>query len=441
MTTTNPVTTNPVTTNPVTTTTNPVTTTTNPVTTIYKAPSYKSATLQGKKDWTMPTDKFSVAKLAVEIMGYRRQYKSKGIANFCENWLEPVLNKIVAHLQSNGFVVASREEGTVKGYKNYCYDVSKQDHVGDVLFVAHYDTVDNDNASMPIYDPQTGAYKQVSQQQRLYKNVSVVDGIASLNMQDVTNAGAGCLGADDGAGLAVMLHLMHSGVVGGYCFTTGEECGGIGAGAVLRTYPTYLKQYKASIEIDRRGSSEIIISQGVGDCASQDFGDWLCTSLDMGHSTSLFGSYTDVATFAELIPENVNISAGYINAHSTNEQVDLDYLERLAEKLKLVDWTKKPIKRIAGDFGDALPLGSGTKYGYTPSKAYKKHKKLQYKAYLDELEEVAKIALQDPGFLEHLLIQGADGIDDLDDASMSYYGLDWESAKDMFKNPMSWASL
>ena len=389
----------------------------------------------------MPSDKFSVAKLAVEIMGYRRQYKSEGIANFCKNWLDPVLNKIVAHLQSNGFVVASRVAGTANGYKNYCYDVSKQDHVGDVLFVAHYDTVDKDNASMPTYDLQTGTYKQSSQQQRLYKNVSVVDGIASLDMQDVTNTGAGCLGADDGAGLAVMLHLMHSGVVGGYCFTTGEECGGIGAGDVLRTYPTYLKQYKASIEIDRRGSSEIIISQGVGDCASKAFGDWLCTSLDMGHSTSLFGSYTDVATFAELIPENVNISAGYINAHSTNEQVDLDYLERLAVKLKLVDWTKKPIKRIAGDFGDVLPLGSGTKYDYTPSISYKKHKKLQYKSYLDELEEVAKIAMQDPGFLEHLLIQGADDIKDIDDASMSYYGLDWESAKDMFKNPMSWVSL
>ena len=52
-----------------------------------------------------------------------------------------------------------------------------------------------------------------------------------------------------------------------------------------------------------------------------------------------------------------------------------------------------------------------------------------------------RIALQDPGFLEHLLIQGADSIDDLDDASMSYYGLDWKSAKDMFKNPMSWASF
>src|SRR5512137_2489417 len=34
------------------------------------------------------------------------------------------------------------------------------------------------------------------------------------------------LGADDGAGVAMLMHMIHSGINGYYIFSQGEECGG-----------------------------------------------------------------------------------------------------------------------------------------------------------------------------------------------------------------------
>ena len=63
------------------------------------------------------------------------------------------------------------------------------------------------------------------------------------------------------------------------------------------------------------------------------------------------GVYTDVSEFAEVIPENVNIAAGYENQHTYKENVNLVYVETLVEKLIAVDWSKLSIKRTPGDFG------------------------------------------------------------------------------------------
>ena len=48
------------------------------------------------------------------------------------------------------------------------------------------------------------------------------------------------LGADDGAGCAMLMHLLEHEVPGYYIFTQGEECGGIGATFIATEFSEFL---------------------------------------------------------------------------------------------------------------------------------------------------------------------------------------------------------
>ena len=461
----NTTTTAPVTTTATTTaTTAPVTPTTT-ATTQSRSSYYSAVTLKGKEGWKPNDNPFSASSLALTIMSYRRQYGSAGIANFAQNYLEPTLNKILDDLKAKGYTVATMVTGeNVHGKKNYCIDVSKDGNTSTTLYVAHYDTVDKDlSYSQPTqvtkYDTEikkwvpTGEIKPAVCAELLYKHVSVKNGVAYLDKTHELNKLAGCLGADCGAGLAVMISLLAQGIIGGYCFTTGEECGGIGAEDVLATASTFLKQYTHSVEIDRRNCDEIIKSQSAGDCASDEFTQWLCDKLGMGHKPSVLGSYTDVATFAKVIPENVNIASGYISAHTADEKVDLVYLDTLAEKLagiSLTDWTSAPIQRKAGDFGDYY-----TRKGYGYGKGYyggyyddysdyhgsyygkgstssgkashlKKVKGGKTKGVLGISDHIRTMLLSiftvDPDFMEYVIQEGADNDEAIDELMLGWYG-------------------
>lgn len=406
------------------------------------APEYK---LKGQLGWTLKDKKvFDASKLAVEIMGYRRQYRSQGIINFAKVWLEPTLNNIIEDLKSRGYTVAVQIAGQNSyGYANICIDVSKADVLGDTLFVAHYDTVDRDISAATSYkgrtwNNQTGKWETLAapdispDKQPLRKHVNIRDGIAYIDKTNALNAGVGCLGADDGAGLAVMLNLMYRGVIGGYCFTSGEECGGIGAGEVLKDAEQYLKQYKRSIEIDRRCCEEIVWCQGVGECASEEFTQWLCDELGMGHKPSDLGTYTDVATFAQVIPENVNIASGYINAHTPDEKVDLVYLDNLAEALFKADWSKAPEHRKANDFGKYAGYEFDDYYYDcygTCGKPSSKTKKSVYKygQSFEPLSETSKKMLmilmgQDDGFRDYVFSETIETEEEFEIVLENWYG-------------------
>lgn len=414
----------------------------------YKAQKYTPQQLKGTKGWLFPNDRYAPSVLATQIMSYRRQYRSEGIKLFIKEWFEPKLKEIINGLESNGYTVAIKlvgsksNDGDMDGYLNYLIDVSKDDKLGNVLYVAHYDTVDRDTG---YTETRYGHGKPTTytQNQATKKKVSIRDGVAFINEVLPENKSVGCLGADDGAGLAVMLNLLATGTIGGYCFTTGEEVGGVGASDVLDQAESFLKQYSYSIEIDRRGETDMVYEQSVGECASKDFAQWLCDSLNMGHKPSDKGSYTDVATFAEVIPENVNIASGYINAHSVDEQVSLPYLDNLAKAIKGLDWSKAKVTRKAGDFN--LPVYTrggysggryyGYDYGYDDDFGYgwaKQAKTAVRDTTATDLDEpvpdlLAWVFGVDPDFMAHCLREG--GIEclyDVDTVCYGYYGISFE---------------
>lgn len=185
---------------------------------------------------------------------------------------------------------------------------------GTTVFTAHLDTV----------------CPKVQQPIKLY-----VDG-------DVWHTnGASTLGADDGAGIAVLAGLIAAKIPGLYLFTQGEEIGGYGARFAANTEGRRLADYKRAVAFDRKGATDICGSQCVGVLASPDFVGALAEQLNMGHSWA-DGLYTDNAEFAGMIPEIVNIACGYEHNHTKFETLDTKYLRELFLATLAVDWENLP---------------------------------------------------------------------------------------------------
>ena len=164
------------------------------------------------------------------------------------------------------------------------------------------------------------------------------------------------LGADDGAGIYILLELMRHKVPGRYIFTRGEECSGTGASYLAQNFD--FSPYKRSICFDRRGTTEVITHQGGERGASDAFGEALADALnqsqDLLYMTSDAGVFTDNALWLHLVPESVNVACGYSGEHSKNEHLDLTHLEALAAAVIKIDWEALPTCREPGTDEDLV---------------------------------------------------------------------------------------
>ncbi len=204
------------------------------------------------------------------------------------------------------------------------------------LFVAHVDTVHRKEGPNKIKQTSTHWY---------------ADGAA--------------LGADDGAGVAMLMHLLHAGVDAYYIFTQGEECGGIGATHIAKTQGELLSEFDRAIAFDRRGIDSVITHQGRGRCCSDAFADALSAALNADDTLMYLpdntGVYTDTAEFIEVIPECTNISVGYYSEHSDKESLDIIHFQALADLVAKIHWDSLPTDRDPAVV-DALEWGWGSYY-------------------------------------------------------------------------------
>jgi hypothetical protein len=158
------------------------------------------------------------------------------------------------------------------------------------------------------------------------------------------------LGADDGAGVAMLMHMIHADIKGYYIFSQGEECGGIGAKHLEKNHADLLKQFDRAIAFDRRGTDSIISHQGWGRCASDTFCQALADELNLHDENLMYttddtGVYTDTAEFTDIIPECTNISVGYDHEHSQQECLNIHHYELLSQAVLAVQWDKLPTDR------------------------------------------------------------------------------------------------
>lgn len=222
------------------------------------------------------------------------------------------------------------------------------DATSKTLFVSHLDTVHHEDGPNPVkYDPDMGL---------MWKE----DG-------DV-------LGADDGAGVWLMLEMAKDGVPGTYLWTTGEERGGVGARWLADNKPDWLGQFDRAISFDRKGTDSVITHQGWGGrCCSDKFAESLAMALNVEFKDDSWrpdstGVYTDTAEFTHLIPECTNCSIGYMAEHTGNEVLDVTFLIKLRAACIALDWeilpTVRDPKEVEHGFGTRFT--SADPYTVTP---------------------------------------------------------------------------
>jgi hypothetical protein len=160
------------------------------------------------------------------------------------------------------------------------------------------------------------------------------------------------LGADDKAGMVVILYMIENNVPGLYYFFIGEEVGCVGSSKLSSVWSDieYSHTISKVVSFDRRSDCSVITDQWMGRCCSDEFATELSIRLNSaGYNLKLApddtGVLTDSAQFMDIVPECTNISVGYMHEHTTSECQDIDYLSRLCKSVVKIDWETLPIER------------------------------------------------------------------------------------------------
>ena len=168
--------------------------------------------------------------------------------------------------------------------------------------------------------------------------------ILDANLGIVYSPDGEVLGADDAAGMWLMVEMIRTWVPGTYAFFRGEECGGLGSADFLENHPD-LSTYERCVSFDRAGTTDVITHQGGIRTASDVFALALCQQLGMGFTPCTGGVFTDSKVLAGVVPECTNISVGYERQHTSQEVLDVQFLQQLLEKCLTVDWESLPTQR------------------------------------------------------------------------------------------------
>lgn len=165
--------------------------------------------------------------------------------------------------------------------------------------------------------------------------------------------GTSILGADDKAGVTIMLYMMSHNIPGIYYFFIGEERGGIGSRDLASEYYSFdfLKKVSKCISFDRRKTCSVITSQYGRVCCSNEFGSALAKEYNksgLNLSVDPNGVFTDSASLMDDISECTNVSVGYNNEHTTREIQNMTYLIKVCEASLKVNWKDLPIVRKVG---------------------------------------------------------------------------------------------
>jgi len=231
------------------------------------------------------------------------------------------------------------------------------------LFPNNLQKDDWGNYFIKIGDSKTVFASHIDTVSKEYLSVTHV-----INKGIISTDGKTTLGADDKAGVTVMLWMIQNNVPGLYYFFIGEEVGCIGSGKASQ-YGDFKGKYDKIISFDRRGTSSIITHQSSTRCCSESFGKSLAkelTNLGLSYQTDDTGVYTDSAEFMDIIPECTNISVGYYKEHTTGEHQDINHLISLAEACTKVDWESLPVKRNPNEreYKGWGSYGQYDRYGY-----------------------------------------------------------------------------
>lgn len=258
--------------------------------------------------------------------------------------------------------------------------------------------------------------------------------------------GTTILGADDKAGMTILLYMIEKNVPGLYYFFIGEEVGGIGSGDA--SMKGNWKEYDRCVSFDRKGYTSVITEQFYGECCSIEFAKELSKALNRTNTLFKFepddtGSFTDSASFMDYIPECTNISVGYFKQHTKEEYQDIRFLNVLAEAVVKVDWESLPTVRDPDASYYSYKSKTSTNKDLMlegamdfieEERSYKMD--ISLNVFIDDVEYLAKVSDQrikrEISMIEHYLVW-AEGITDFKrvwwdgkEAWIEFYGMNSE---------------
>lgn len=272
---------------------------------------------------TSEPTKTVVHSLLGQILTTKRAHASPGDQQF-RLWL----NATLKDMKTKPYVLE----------ENICVDIGKGSKT---MFSCHIDTVHSHAASDGT-------------RQKLAFDAEM----GHLFLESSSKVQGACLGADDGAGIYIMLRMIEAKVPGTYVFHVGEEKGGIGSNRIRGSHMQFLKRFDRAVAFDRANTDDVIYRQGGTACASFECADTLAKELnkldkDFQYNPSDKGVFTDTKVYACAIPECLNLSVGYMNQHSKDESLDVVFLEQLITACIKLKWETLPVKRdpsaAAGD--------------------------------------------------------------------------------------------
>jgi len=240
----------------------------------------------------------------LSILTYRRQHDSEGERDFINTYLKD-------------FKTLTNEDGEVLAY---LYENHNRKAKTNILWSAHIDTMHNKTPELITQEVFIDAF-----------GTAFVDHTSD------------CLGADDGAGVFLLLEMIDANVEGTYIFHRGEERGGWGSSQIAELHADYIKQFTHAVAFDRRGTTSIITHQRGDRCASDELGRALIKLFGNGYELDTTGIYTDTAEYSHLVPECLNISIGYQSEHTSNETLDTNHVLKMREIILAYDWNRQAL--------------------------------------------------------------------------------------------------
>lgn len=253
-----------------------------------------------------------------DMLSYKRPHASTTEAEWIDEFIEPY-------------------KPTVFGPKSTPMAYVITVGVSTTLFSAHTDTVHRTEGDQTIY------YNEETQ--CLYKEDDEP------------------LGADDGAGVWLLLGMIDAKVPGTYVFHRGEERGGIGSKWMSDHQSEWLTQFERAIAFDRKATHSVITHQGYGMCCSDDFAQTLSDAFNALDDNFMYapddsGVYTDTAEYVDLIAECTNVSCGYYDEHTSKERLFVPHLMALRDACIKLDWSALPVTRQPGEDDTISPYQS-----------------------------------------------------------------------------------
>ena len=145
------------------------------------------------------------------------------------------------------------------------------------------------------------------------------------------------LGADDRAGIYIIIQLLENGYRPSIILTDMEEKGGIGAETLIKKFPECpFEDCRAIIQLDRHGKDEAVYY----DCDNENF-EKLITSYNFKTD---WGTFTDISIIApKWMIAAVNLSVGYKDEHQFIETLNVRDLHETITKVEYMlqdckDW-------------------------------------------------------------------------------------------------------